>query len=71
MHGDTPQLNPNRLSVEQAAQLLSAAAQVQVPTVHIAADVEAGAPQNADGTLNLVHYAAWNVKQMAGKTDGD
>jgi len=27
-------------------------------------DVLAGAPTNADGTLNLVHYAAWLVKEM-------
>ena len=27
-------------------------------------DVAAGAPLNADGTLNLVHYAAWLVKEM-------
>ncbi len=25
----------------------------------IEADLEAGAPRNADGTINLVHYAAW------------
>ncbi len=28
------------------------------------ADVAAGAPTNADGTFNLVHYAAWLVKEM-------
>ena len=28
--------------------------------------VDAGAPLNAEGTLNLVHYAAWLVKEMAG-----
>ena len=28
------------------------------------ADVDAGAPANADGTLNLVHYAAWLVKEI-------
>jgi hypothetical protein len=38
------------------------------------ADVAAGAPVNADGTINLVHYAAWLVKEMgrnAGDRDGD
>ena len=29
-------------------------------------DIAEGAPTNADGTLNLVHYAAWLVKEMAG-----
>ena len=28
-------------------------------------DIAEGAPTNADGTLNLVHYAAWLVQEMA------
>ena len=32
-------------------------------------DVEAGAPVNPDGTINLVHYAAWLVKEMAARGD--
>jgi hypothetical protein len=28
------------------------------------ADLEAGAPTNPDGTINLVHYAAWLAKEM-------
>jgi hypothetical protein len=27
----------------------------------------AGAPANADGTINLVHYAAWLVREMASR----
>ena len=57
-------IDPNRLTPEQAAKLLSAAAKIRVPAEQIAADIEAGAPQNADGTINLVHYAAWLVKEM-------
>lgn len=57
-------LDPNRLTPEQAAKLLSAAAKVRIPVEQIAADIEAGAPQHADGTLSLVHYAAWIVKEM-------
>ena len=57
-------VDPNRLSVEQAAKLLSAAANLRVPAEQIAADVEAGAPTNSDGTINLVQYAAWLVKEM-------
>ena len=57
-------LDPNRLSPEQAAKLLSAAAKVRIPVEQIAADLKSGAPQNADGTINLVHYAAWLVKEM-------
>jgi len=74
MNGEKTPLDPNRLSVEQAAKLLSAAAKVRVPAEQIAADLEAGAPRNQDGTLNLVHYAAWLVREMgrsAGERRGD
>ena len=57
-------VDPNRLTIEQAAKLLSAAAKVVVPVEHIAADLEAGAPRNADGTMNLMWYAAWLVRGM-------
>jgi hypothetical protein len=35
----------------------------------LSADVEAGAPQNTDGTFNLIQYAAWLAKQMGGAND--
>ncbi len=57
-------VDPNRLTPEQAAKLLSAAAKIRIPVEQIATDLEAGAPRNADGTLNLVHYVAWLVKEM-------
>jgi len=46
-------LNPAALPVEDAARALG----LSVETVR--ADIAAGAPTNADGTMNLVHYAAW------------
>ena len=61
--GNTP-LDPNRLTPQQAAKLLSAASKVRVPVEQIVADLEAGAPQNPDGTMNLMHYAAWLVGEM-------
>ncbi|MFO0915243.1 MAG: hypothetical protein U0795_19935 [Pirellulales bacterium] len=57
-------LDPNRLSAAQLAKLLSAAARVRIPPEQIQEDVEDGAPQNADGTLSLVQYTAWLVKEM-------
>ena len=65
MTDKTPRIDPNRLTVEQAAKLLSAAAKVRILPEQIAGDLEAGAPANADGTINLVHYAAWLVQKMA------
>jgi len=64
MSADNTPLDPNRLTPEQAAKLLSAAARVRVPVEHITADLEAGAPANPDGTMNLVHYAAFLLKEM-------
>ena len=50
------------LTVEAAADLLSRAGGEAVTAADIEADLAAGAPANSDGTINLVHYAAWLVK---------
>ena len=56
-------LSPAALSIADAARLLSKVAGGQPVTIEqIEQDVLSGAPTNADGTLNLVHYAAWLVK---------
>lgn len=57
-------LDPQRLSIEQAAQMLSAAFKRRIETQKVRQDVQDGAPTNSDGTLNLVHYAAWLAKEM-------
>jgi hypothetical protein len=55
-------LSPAALSVEDAARTLG------LPVEAVRSDIAEGAPTNADGTLNLVNYAAW----LNGKlTDGD
>lgn len=64
-------MNPNALRVEDAARLLTRAGGRIVTEATLRADIDAGAPTNPDGTLNLVHYAAWLVKEMTGRTDGD
>jgi hypothetical protein len=56
-------IDPNRLTVEDASKLLS------VSPEQIAQDVEAGLPTNPDGTINLVHYAAWLIKEMGRGND--
>jgi hypothetical protein len=57
-------LNPNALSVADAARLLARAGGWPITTEMVQADIAAGAPTNGDGTLNLVHYAAWLAKEM-------
>lgn len=59
-------LNPNALSVANAARLLSKVSGEKVTEEMIRADLAAGAPANRDGSINLVHYAAWLVKEMSG-----
>ena len=56
--------NPNALALADAARLLSRAGGQPVTVELLEADIAAGAPTNGDGTLNLVHYAAWLVKEM-------
>ena len=57
-------VNPTALALADAARLLSRAGGQPVTVEMLRADVAAGAPLNADGTLNLVHYAAWLAKEM-------
>ena len=47
------QLNPASLTPDDAAHMLG------ISEAMLRADLDAGAPTNADGTINLIHYAAW------------
>ena len=58
------QVDPTRLSIEQAAKLLAAAYRERIDPEKIRIDLQNGAPVNADGTINLVHYSAWQAKEM-------
>jgi len=46
-------LNPAAIPVAELARMLG------VPEVQLRRHVDEGAPTNADGTINLVQYAAW------------
>ncbi len=61
-------LNPNAMSLADAARLLARVGGQAVTVEMLQADVAAGAPTNADGTINLVHYAAWLLTEM-GRAD--
>jgi hypothetical protein len=60
-------LNPTSLTVADAARLLTKAGGQPVSLEMIEADRTAGAPANAGGTINLVHYAAWLVREMVSR----
>ena len=57
-------LNPNALSLANAARMLTRAGGHPITVDMLEADVVAGAPTNPDGTINLVHYAAWLVRDL-------
>ena len=57
-------LNPSALALADAARLLSKVGGQAVTVTMLQADIAAGAPTPANGTLNLVHYAAWLVREM-------
>jgi len=63
MENNPNAVNPNRLTVQQLAKLLTNSYRQQVPAEQIEADMTAGAPTNADGTINLAHYAAWLLRE--------
>lgn len=69
MAGAEAKLNPTALPVLDAARLLSAVGGQAVTVEMLRADLAAGAPTNADGTLNLVSYAAWLVRETASGAD--
>lgn len=54
------------LPAETLAQLLKRASGKSITTDMVHADVAAGAPQNPNGTINLIHYAAWLAREAAG-----
>ena len=62
-------LSPTAMSLRVAARLLTRTGGDPVSEGMLQADIDAGAPVNADGTLNLVHYAAWLVKEMSRRGD--
>lgn len=59
-----PAVNPTALSVEEVSRLLSAAGGKRITVEQVQADLDAGAPVGRDGKINLVHYAAWLVREV-------
>ncbi len=63
MTAETPRITA--LTPAQAAKILAAAGHRRITEAMVRADIKAGAPTNADGTINLVHYAAWLAREAA------
>lgn len=57
------------LTIDQTAKILSSAGGRRIGEEMIRADIDAGAPTNPDGTLNLVRYTSWLVREVASHAD--
>ena len=57
-------VNPLALTVEETARMLAAGGGRRVTPEQVQADIDAGAPVGRDGRINLVHYAAWLVREV-------
>ena len=55
--------NPAQIAPAHAAELLSKEGNCVITPGMLEEDIKAGAPVNADGTMNLVFYAAWLLKE--------
>jgi hypothetical protein len=64
-----PPVNPLSMSVAEVARLLSAAGGTRVTVEQVQADVDDGAPVLPDGRVNLIHYAAWLVREVQARGD--
>ena len=58
-------LNPQALRLADMARVLAASGSSPVTVEILQKDLDNGAPRNPDETMNLVHYAAWLVKEMS------
>lgn len=58
------------LSVEAVALLLRRSGSQHATVEDVRADLAAGAPQNADGTINLIAYGAWLVRELGRREGG-
>jgi len=57
-------VNPLALTIEETARMLAAGGGRRVTPEQVQADIDAGAPVGRDGRVNLVHYAAWLVREV-------
>ena len=56
-------MTPQALRLEDVARILSASGPKSVTVDMLRAHIHDGAPVNPDGTVNLVQYVAWLVKE--------
>jgi len=60
---NTPQLKITAISIPDLVKLLKRAGSRFISEDAIKNDIESGAPVNQDGTINLIHYTSWLVRE--------
>ena len=63
--GPAGRIDPQAMTPEQAAKILSAAGGRKVTAEMIQAAIDAGAPALADGRVNLIELMAWMERELA------
>ncbi len=58
-----PENRPEALAKETLVEALRRAGSRKATMERIEADIAAGAPVNPDGTMNMVRYVAWMLKE--------
>jgi len=58
------QIKLTAINIPDLVRLLKQAGSRHASEDAIRQDMEKGAPVNHDGTVNLIHYAAWLVKEI-------
>jgi hypothetical protein len=61
--GQAGGLSPQSLRLEDMAKILSAFGPKPVTVEMLQADIADGAPVNWDGSMNLLHLAAWLARE--------
>lgn len=65
-HRTTARQPSSSLSLSEAARLLTGLGGHEVTIEMLQEDIARGAPCHADGSLNLVRYAAWLTREARG-----
>ena len=68
-HARNGGLKLTALAIPDLVRLLARSGSRFVSEETIRREIVAGAPANADGTVNLIHYAAWLAKEIARRGD--
>ena len=65
------QLNPLALSAENLVTLLQKAGYRAMTLELLQEDIDGGVPVNADGTISLVKYMAWIIREVHSNGDNE